>query len=342
MEERRAGAGLRYVLAMSGLEEGPPEASVVVPTRNRAELLPALAGALAAQEGIGDYEVIFVDDGSTDETPEVLSRLAVSSTIPVQVLRTGPGDRGRAAARNLGWRSAKGPVVAFTDDDCRPEPGWLAALVRGLASSDLAQGLTEVDPRELHGSGPFARFIVITEFSWKFETCNIAYRRELLERLGGFDPAFRHLGEDIDLGCRALDLGARARWCPEAAVYHRVEKSSSRLADWLNWIRYTQRCESAALVVRRNPRWRAHLFARCFYKPYHAWTLGVFAALGLGRRHPAAATLAIPWVLYRVVIDPRPARRRWLGAILPMAFLADAAEVAATVRGAVRFRTFVV
>jgi GT2 family glycosyltransferase len=327
---------------MGSAEARPPQASVVVPSCNRAELLEPLVRALAAQQDIAEYELIFVDDRSTDNTGEVLARLAATSPVPLRVLRTTPDQAGRAAARNLGWRAAMASVVAFIDDDCLPEPGWLGALVRALTSSDVAQGLTEVKPSELHGSGPFARYIVVTEFSWKFETCNIAYRREVLERLDGFDPAFRHLGEDIDLGCRAIKLGARVRWCPEATVHHRVETSGSRLADWANWIRYTQRCESAALVVKKNPSWRAHLFGRWFYKPYHAYTVGVFAAAVLARRNLAAVALAGPWLFYRVVVDPRPARRRWLGAILPMAFVVDAAEVAATVRGAIRFRTLLV
>jgi glycosyltransferase involved in cell wall biosynthesis len=325
---------------MSAVEARSPDVSVVVPTRNRAELLPPLADALAAQEGVEAYEVIFVDDGSTDGTADVVRRLEATSGIAVRLLRTDSGKRGRAAARNLGWRNARAPLIAFTDDDCLPEPGWLAALVRGLAGSDLVQGLTEVDARQLHGSGPFARFIVITEFSWKFETCNVAYRRELLERLGGFDPAFKHLGEDADLGCRAVELRAKARWCPDAVVIHRVEHSGSRLTDWLNWIRYAQRCESAALIVKRNPSWRSHLFVRSFYKSYHAYTLGVLGAIVFGPRKPAATVLALPWLLYRVAIEPRPARRRWLGAVLPMTFVVDAAEVVATIRGAIRFRTF--
>jgi GT2 family glycosyltransferase len=327
---------------MGSAEARPPQASVVVPTHNRAELLQPLVRALAAQQDVDDYELIFVDDRSTDNTADVLAKLAATSTVPLRVLRTTPDQHGRAAARNIGWQAAMAPVVAFIDDDCLPEAGWLAPLVRALTDSHVAQGLTEVQPEEVHGSGPFARFVVITEFSWKFETCNIAYRRELLERLEGFDPAFRHLGEDIDLGCRAIKLGARVCWCPEATVHHRVETSGSRLADWLNWIRYTQRCESAALVVKKNPSWRAHLFGRWFYKPYHAYAVGVFAAAVLARRNLAALTLAGPWLIYRVAVDPRPARRRWLGAVLPMAFVVDAAEVAATVRGAIRFRTFLI
>jgi len=132
----------------------------------------------------------------------------------------------------------------------------------------------------------------------------------------------------------------RARWCPGAVVHHRVESSESRLADWANWLRYTRRCESAPLVVKRNPGWRVHLFARLFYKPYHAYVVAALGGLGLARRRPALAALMLtPWVVHRTFVEPRPARRRWLVAVLAMGFVVDAAEVVATIRGAVRYRT---
>src|SRR2546430_13920788 len=103
-----------------------PAASVVVATHQRAHLLPRLIKALEDQEAAPAFEVIVVDDSSTDGTWDVLVGLASSSTVrlrPLQTLR----NSGPAAARNLGWRSAAGRVVAFTDDDCVPRPGWLAA-----------------------------------------------------------------------------------------------------------------------------------------------------------------------------------------------------------------------
>ena len=322
---------------MSGIEAAVPTASVVIPTLNRADLLGPLVDALAAQEGVGAYEVIVVDDGSTDATPAVLEELAASSTAPIRVLRTAMGRRGKSAARNVGWRAARAPIVAFTDDDCAPQRDWLAGLLEACRAADVVQGLTDIDPRDSPRVRPYARFIVLTEFSWKFETCNMAYRRELLERLGGFDESLLW-GEDVDLGWRATELGARAGWAPDAVVYHAIHRTDSRITDWANWLRYVRRCQGAALVLKRNPGWRAHLFGRVFYKSYHAYTLGALAALALGRR-PAAGALAAPWLYYRLIVDPRPARLRWMWAALAMSLIADGAEVAATIQGAARHRT---
>jgi GT2 family glycosyltransferase len=329
---------------MTGSGEDRPIISVVVPTFNRAELLPGLVRALDAQEGVGAYEVVFVDDCSTDDTPSVLEQAFERVEVPMRSIRSKVNNGNPAGPRNLGWRAARAPLVAFTDDDCLPRPGWLAALVRAAEHADVVQGLTDADPLEAPGSGPFARMIVVKEPSWKFETCNIAYRREVLERLGGFDEQFSvKFGEDIDLGWRAAAAGARLMFAPEAVVYHRVETTGSRVGDWLNWIRYAQRCELAALTLKKHPGIRDRLYRRYFYQPYHLPTAIALAGLAFVlRSRVLGMILAAPWVHYRVVVAPRPAPTKWLWAVLPMGFVVDAAEVVATVRGAVKHQTLIV
>src|SRR5204862_5945534 len=100
------------------------------------------------------FELIIVDDGASDDTWQTLQRLASSAPLTLLPLRH-PANRGPAAARNLGWRSAKGPIVAFTDDDCVPQPGWLAALVAGMAEADIVQGRTVLDEVQARTRGPF-------------------------------------------------------------------------------------------------------------------------------------------------------------------------------------------
>src|SRR3954452_12468363 len=102
-----------------------PALSVVVATRNRADRLPRLVRALEAQEGAPPFELVVIDDASTDATSTVLAQLAASSSMRIVAHRL-VDQRGPAAARNAGWRSARGELVAFTDDDCEPQPGWLA------------------------------------------------------------------------------------------------------------------------------------------------------------------------------------------------------------------------
>lgn len=136
-----------------------PKVAVVVPSHGRADRLERLLRALAKQDlPAGDFEVVVVDDASPDGTGAVLAKAEASGTLPLRVL-TQPVRRGPAAARNLAWRSTGAPVIAFTDDDCVPDPGWLRA---GLAALDgrarVAVGRTAPSPDQLHLAGaPFSR-----------------------------------------------------------------------------------------------------------------------------------------------------------------------------------------
>src|SRR5690349_8352488 len=102
--------------------------SVVVATHNRARDLERMLAGLAAQERRAD-EVIIVDDGSSDDTAAVLERQEGNAPLPLRVIRR-PSAAGPATAREDGWRAASGQLIAFTDDDCVPAPGWLAAAER--------------------------------------------------------------------------------------------------------------------------------------------------------------------------------------------------------------------
>ncbi|TMK81683.1 MAG: glycosyltransferase family 2 protein [Actinobacteria bacterium] len=101
--------------------------SVVIPTFERAARLPGLVAALEAQSiPLGDFEVIVADDGSRDETQAVLADLAARTRLALRVVRNATNS-GPGRARNLAWRSSDAPIIAFTDDDCLPDPGWLEA-----------------------------------------------------------------------------------------------------------------------------------------------------------------------------------------------------------------------
>ena len=130
------------------------------------------------------------------------------------------------------------PLVAFTDDDCRAAPGWLEALLAaGDRPGSFLQGRTAPDPDErqlLHG---LARSIDVPAPSGWFETCNMAYPRELLERLGGFDEAYDFGGEDTDLAWRAIEAGAEPRFVEGALVWHAVSSRTfpRALAEATRW-----------------------------------------------------------------------------------------------------------
>ena len=198
--------------------------SVVVASRGRAALLPRLVAAIEAQTvALDDVELVVVDDASPDDTATVLATLAREAKVALRVVAL-PTQQGRAAARNHGWWAARAPVVAFTDDDCVPDPEWLAAGLGAMGDAPrLVVGRTEPpeDQRAL-AARPFARVLEVHGVRY-YETCNIFFRRRDLMAVRGFDERYRTWGgEDTDLGLRVVSTGVDARYAPAALVHHDV------------------------------------------------------------------------------------------------------------------------
>ncbi|HEU5033461.1 MAG TPA: glycosyltransferase [Mycobacteriales bacterium] len=321
---------------------GSPAAqvAVVVATHRRAPLLPRLAAAMAAQEDAPGFEVVVVDDASADGTADVLHELARESAAPlVPVVRDVNG--GPAAARNSGWRASRAELVLFTDDDCVPEPGWVAAMVAALQQADVVQGVTIPDPEQAGRAGPFSRTIDAPAPDDLFRTCNVAYRREVLERIGGFDESFR-VCEDTDLAWRARSGGARTAFAPDAVVHHDVRPSSLRaqLVDARRWADIPH-------VVRRHPGVRELIHSRHFWRATHGPALAAAAGLAVavagGRRgRLLAPALLAPYLKLRLVDQPLPhVRRRQRLLLLPAAFAVDITEVITLAAGSARHRCLV-
>jgi GT2 family glycosyltransferase len=305
--------------------------------------------AVAAQQGVERWELVVVDDGSTDDTPSVLQRLCAEAPQLVRSIRTA-NARGAAAARNEGWRAATAPVIAFTDDDCCPDPGWLANLLEGAAGADVVQGATAFDAAEAAGRGPFSQVVNVERWTGQFETSNVAYRRELLERLGGFDERFEgdSFGEDVDLGWRAVESGATTAFVPAAVVVHDVKRAAA-LDELVASVRAGWRWRHIGKVLRDHPGYRPHRlhrdpFLAATHPPTLLALLGI-AAFALASRHRvvrAVALLAlVPWLRHRIVLEPRPGRARDLPLVLPAAFVVDAVEALTVTASGIRYRTFV-
>ena len=218
--------------------------SVIVPARDASGTLPALLDALAAQDLTERFELIVVDDDSGDGTGALAAaHRAVDIVVP------GPGE-GPGAARNAGVRVATGDVLAFTDADCVPDPGWLRAGLAALAEHDLVQG--RVDPAG--PAGPFDRTVSVDRLTLLFETANLLIRRELFDGLGGFEAWLaprrgKELAEDVWLGRPALRAGARVTYAPEARVRHAVFPRGPG-----GWIGEQARCASSPRSSRACPR----------------------------------------------------------------------------------------
>ena len=320
-----------------------PVISVVVSTYQRAQRLPRLVEALRQQEGVGSYEFIIVDNGSTDDTAEVMAKLEAEGggNGELRVLRI-EENRGPAPARNAGWRAARAPLVAFTDDDCEPRGTWLAATVAAFeAGADVVQGRTVPDPDGK--AGPFSHTVSVAHGTIAYETCNIAYRRELLAQLDGFDETFRgaSFGDDTDLGWRAKKTGADVRFQRDAVVAHEVTPS-----DYRAYLRARARRVGMVGVVARHPELRHHLPGRFAYKRAHPLALLALSGIVLALVRPRSlfawlltAALGRPYVRYRVTQGRLPARERHQPAVIAGALLADLVEIYALGRESWRRRT---
>src|SRR5205823_4330911 len=170
------------------------------------------------------FEVIVVDDASTDDTQAVLRAEEKRGELALRMVGH-EGGGGPGGARNSGWPLARAALVAFTDDDCEPEPRWLEELLAAWAGEPLrfVQGSTLPIESELGEQGPTTYTYDIRSLDLNFPACNIAYPKELLEQLGGFDAAtFPRTGEDCDLAWRAIEAGAEPRFAADALVRHAV------------------------------------------------------------------------------------------------------------------------
>ena len=312
-----------------------PEVAVVIASVRRETRLAFLLEALGEQTLARDRFEVVVVRGRDDGEP-----VGPAEALGARVLECEPA--GPAALRNRGVAESRAPLIAFTDDDCRPAPDWLERLVEAAANQReefVLQGRTEPDPDELQRLHGLARTQSIVGPSPWFEACNIAYPRTLFERLGGFDERFDGGGEDADLGLRAVAAGAARTYLDDARVWHAVH--SRHVWDAL---RDQGRWHTIPLVIATHPEQRHALELGLFWRAGHPRVLLAAAGLVAGRRRPGlGAVAAVPYLrqhlkgydttlpgLARAALD------------LPARALVDVAGALATARSAIRHRAAVV
>lgn len=317
-----------------------PSIAVVVATRDRPVRLRWLLNALQEQTlPPADFEVVIANDGRSPSTRRVLEQHPLRGTHRLMAVAAPPGQVHPGAMRNLAWRRSSAPIIAFTDDDCRPASDWVE---RALSASRahpgaIVQGTTLPDPDEaiVGEAAPWVRTLDVSPPSPWTETCNIAYPRQLLEQLGGFDDQMR-VGEDTDLGMRALAAGARLMAEPRMLCYHAVEEQSLAQA-----VLRSARWRDLALLARRHPQVRRHMWGRIWWKPEHAaLATAAVGAVGARWRWPACL-LTLPWLrlaLTRRGYGHHPRALVRSLSELPGRALIDGAEMAALIRGSVRYR----
>jgi glycosyltransferase involved in cell wall biosynthesis len=253
--------------------------SVVIPTYNR---LPILRKCLAALEDqqlaapIQRYEVVVVDDGSTDDTVHWLD--ANATRLPhVRLIRQEHG--GPAEGRNRGVEAAHGDVIVFIDSDLVVTPGFLVAHARTLEaqwrqSGDRLCFTYGAVINTADFDNPTGEPHKPTDLSWAyFATGNVAIDRQLLLRSGLFDTSFRLYGwEDLELGERLRRLGVRLVRCPQAVGYHWHPPLS--LEQIPNLIRVErERAKMGLLFYRKHPTRRVRFIIQYTWLHRLLWEL---------------------------------------------------------------------
>ena len=255
-----------YAQAPFGQRSVWPRISVVVCTHNGARTLPFCLRGLSELE-YPDFEVIVVDDGSSDASPEIAKAFGFT------VIST--ENLGLATARNLGLRCATGEIVAYIDDDASPDAHCLHYLA--LAFEDgrhAAVGGPNLPPPDscqvgacvADAPGGPTHVLVSDREAEHIPGCNMAFRRRALEELGGFDPRFRVAGDDVDICWRLREAGEQIGFSPAAFVWHRPREEIR--AYWRQQRGYGQ---AEALLERKWPekydagrgaRWSGRLYGR--------------------------------------------------------------------------------
>ena len=280
---------------------GKPLATVVVATRNRHESLRRTLAALARQETVHPWELVVVDDGSEPPVDEAL----LDALPAARVLRS--GGVGPARARNAGLAAARGEQLLFTDDDTEPAPEWVDAALGFLGGAPDHVGVQ--GPVESPPFDPLFAVSLEADSPGHYWTCNIGFRRAVLEDLGGFHEGFPFAHcEDLDLAYRALARGPIG-WAPAMRIVHHPREQT--LAQLARRGRLT--VSEITLFARHRERFGRlrRLPARLFPLFSSAGFLRIMAAEARRaplRRGPRALALALAYelrVLAGVLRGPR-------------------------------------
>jgi glycosyltransferase involved in cell wall biosynthesis len=231
---------------MSGRVE--PVVSVIVPMRNEARWIGDQIEALARQDPGVPWELIVVDNGSTDGSVAIVEQLR--DRLPSLSIVSAPAASCAGAARNAGFRAARGALLVTADGDDLVSDGWLAAMVQALDDHELVSGRIEVS--ELNPPGSYTwradaadGLPVGAGFMAFASSSNLGIRRQLFEELGGFDEEVTY-SEDVDLSFRAQLAGHAIGRAPEALVHRRLRDTTKGL--FLQHLRYGR---TSPLIYRR-------------------------------------------------------------------------------------------
>lgn len=273
------------------MQHEPCDMTVAIATMDRPEAIRRCVEALLAGQRL-PAEIIIVDQSTADTTRDLVAASDWQTPLPIRYLRD--ARQGLAASRNRAIDAATCPVIVFTDDDCVPDAGWIAALAETFGETDGPDVVT--GPILPLGPDEPGRYAISTRASrvracyqgralpWEVGSgANTAVRREWLARIEGFDERLGagspgRSAEDLDLLYRLLRAGAKVVYEPSAIVFHERADSARRLAT----------------------------------RPAYGFGMGAFCALWAHRHDPYAAWMLTRWAADRVyALGTSCVRRRW-------------------------------
>jgi O-antigen biosynthesis protein len=243
-----------------------PRVSVIVCVYNGAATIRDCCEGLLELD-YPDYEVIIVDDGSTDRTAEIVS------AYPFRLIRT--HNQGLSSARNTGLAASSGELIAYTDGDARPDPDWLTYIAAGFeTTTHVGIGGWNIGPAGdgwiadcvANAPGGPVHVLLSDSLAEHIPGCSMAFRKDALVAIGGFDAQFRAAGDDVDVCWRLQERGGTLGFEPGAMVWHH-HRNSIR-AYWKQQVGYGQ---AEAMLERKWPEkynvvghlsWTGRLYGR--------------------------------------------------------------------------------
>jgi glycosyltransferase involved in cell wall biosynthesis len=279
--------------------------TVVLCTYNRgAALATALTSVLGSvPPGSSTWEVLVVDNNSTDQTRQVIEDFSKRSAGRVRYLFE--PQQGVSRARNAGIRQASGEIIVFVDDDVTVEPAWLQTLTRELHDGRWSGAGGRVLPQwsstppawlpigDRYGLAPLVMFDPGLEAGPLNEPpfgANMAFRREVFAKYGDFRPDLGRCGsgmlsnEDTEFGRRLLDAGEKLRYEPTAVVYHPVPPNRIQKQYFQAWWAGKARADVREFGIPKDTHWLVAGIPLYLFRRLGAWTLRWIVTLNPSRR----------------------------------------------------------
>jgi len=315
--------------------------SIILLTKNRIDLLRKCLISLSKQT-YKNYEIIVLDDFSHDGTEKMILEMSKNQS---NIRFYQRGSSGLGYGRKMGVNAAKGEIIAFIDDDEEAHSDWLKKGLEELErqQADIVRGAV------YYPDGKLFRHLRIDKM--EYPTANIFYKKEVLESIDNFDERFEYGGEDIDVGLRALKKGYKLVLCKEAVTIHCFPPKStvSRLGQMWNIGRF--RTTNSVLLFKKHPEYRCKLVYHYFYNKRHITIIVIFISFIVSflnlftLNHPAIYSIAllasiVSYMKFQVAVDKNISKYPKRVILFPYFMFLDLIDTLAIVKGAIKYRFF--